>query len=214
MKKYTNVLRWLLIFALSCIICSGCGSSAKSSTLFSDNFESYSLNSSFPEGRWVNPGDYDDEGWIVTTDAGYPERSKVMSVGSNWGDAVAGEASWSNYKMSVLVRSTGSYNGIIARYSTPSSCYILALVSNELRLTRGIGGSILNSTAFTFDTSTYYKLVIKVNGDTIDCHVYNVNNLSDTAQFSYEDTGTAITSGKIGIYGGGTMYDNVLVTKL
>jgi len=186
----------------------GCGDdSAPSPPLFADDFESYAENSDFPLGPWTDVG-YGQVAWKVVKDAANPGRSKVSALQGYWGGAYAGDASWGDYRVSCMVRH-GTVNAVMARYQNSSDCYVLAIRTHpvgELVLTRGIGGTTLQSIAFASTPATWYELAMEVKGSAIGCFVNGV------LQFRYEDA-TPVPRGKIGIWGADAWFDDVLVTR-
>jgi hypothetical protein len=206
-RVYTSLIA---VLALAAFILTSCGSDSRESAtnvLFSDNFESYSLNSTFPEGSWTDVGGYGPD-WKIVNDTTFSERSKVAALNGTWGGASAGDINWDNYKVSALFRS-GTYNAIMGRYQSDSLCYVLVYndTTKKLFLTKGMGHASLQSIDLAVDITAYHKLSMELNGGTINGYV------DDVLRITYPDS-SPITNGQIGLYGASTWYDEVVVTAL
>ncbi|WP_165452744.1 polysaccharide lyase family 7 protein [Paenibacillus thalictri] len=176
---------------------------ASAATLLSDNFESYSA---FPQGNWVNATG--NGSWAISEIS--TKLAKQTQTTSTDYVMTNGQTSWTNYTYQARVQtgSTGSTTGILGRYADNNNYYLLALNNGNVVLKKKSGGTatVLQSAAYSFNTSTFYTLKLSMNGTTISGYVNGVQQVSVTD--------SSLSGGKIGIYTTGAgWWDDVLVSS-
>src|SRR4030095_1785160 len=151
-----RIERVVLFLALLCVgatlaLYLSFSTSAQSTTLFSDDFQSGNSNA------WSKSSGT----WVIVTDGSLVMRQTSTSVDSR---ARAGSTSWTNYSVQARVKpiafnGTNRYVGLIARAINSNHFYYLALTNgNQLVLVRRDGdtSTTLASKTFTVSTGTFY----------------------------------------------------------
>lgn len=168
-----------------------------------------------------NDGNFD--GWDVSGDGVWSvvDNEFVIEMGEGielQGMAVAGDPSWDNFVFEVDIRGeAGVDKMLMARYVDSDNWYALNLRSapfNDLTLSREEGGShiILASVPFENEIGTWYHLIWGF--DNRQVQVY----FDEILLIDYEDCGSDLTNGRIGLLGftgswglDRVTYDNVIV---
>lgn len=136
------------------------------------------------------------------------------------GLAVAGEPAWDNFVFEVDIRGeAGVDKMLMARYVDAENWYALNLRSapfNDLTLSREEGGihTILASVPFENEVGTWYHLIWGFKNGQVQVY------FDEILLIDYEDCGSELTNGRIGLLGfTGTWgfdrvtYDNVMVRQ-
>jgi hypothetical protein len=214
-KAFTSTV---VILALSFILVScgggGDGSSIVSPIKFSENFESYAVVNPWNPASWTN---YGGTTWAIVSDSG----NKVLSHETSDGYKVYNNYSGGNYTISAKIRAgnTATMAGLIARFVDFSNYYALTIEGTSLVLRKFASGTGWPATdvAYTFNTTTYYTMTLRVSGNII---TGTVTDGATTATLNFNDDGTfhgsALGPGKIGVYevsNTGTRFDDILVTE-
>ncbi|GIE72310.1 pectate lyase family protein [Actinoplanes palleronii] len=168
---------------------------------FSDNFEDGDT------AGWTKSGG----DWSVVSDG-----SKVLKQGKSGATLArqfAGDTSWTDYTVQARVEplavATGGYAALVARSTSSTSFYRLALTgTNKVRLESVKSGSatVLGEAALTVKAGESYTLALKVSGSTLSGSVNGASILSATA--------TAFGKGRVGVqtYDATAEFDDVLVS--
>ncbi|GAA3305141.1 hypothetical protein GCM10020218_106160 [Dactylosporangium vinaceum] len=158
---------------------------AFAATLFSDNFEDGDT------GGWSKSGGT----WAVVSDG-----SKVLSQSSSGSENArefAGDAGWTNYTVSARVKpasiGSGGHAALLARASSSTTFYRLALLSGSVQLQAVNSGSVtvLGQVSRTVSTGTWYTLSLSVSGSTI------AGSVDGTSVGSA--TNSSVAKGRIGV---------------
>jgi pectate lyase len=177
---------------------------ASAATLFSDSFESGLAST------WSKSGGT----WGLATDG-----SSVLqqsNAGSDLAREFNGSTSWTDYTLQARVKplsfaATGTYVGIAARASSPTTFYRLVLLSGnqaQLQVDKGGAVSAIGTAALTVSTGTWYTLRIDVSGSTVTGFVNGTQVGSGTS--------TVSPTGRIGLqtFQASANFDDVAVTSV
>ncbi|WP_254550123.1 DUF1080 domain-containing protein [Catellatospora tritici] len=174
---------------------------AFAATVFSANFEDGSISG------WSKSGGT----WAVVTDG-----SKVLQQSNATSENArefAGDAAWTDYTVQASVKplslGSGGYVGLLARASTSTTFYRLALLpGNVVQLQAVNSGSVavLGSVSRTVATGTWYTLSLTVTGTQISGAVDGTTVATGTS--------SVVAKGRIGLQTGysSANFDNVTVT--
>jgi poly(beta-D-mannuronate) lyase len=211
-----NVFKlFVVVFALVMVVAAcGNGGGSTSPIKFSENFESYAVVNPWNPASWSN---YGGTSWAIVSDSGNKVLSHVATDGHKIYDGYIG----SNYTITTKIKpgNSGTMAGIIARFVDFSNFYALTLEGTSLQLRKFASGTgwPAADVAYTFNTTTYYTIILKANGNII---TGTVTDGVTTATLSFDDDGTfhgaALGPGKIGVTelgATGTYYDDIVVTE-
>jgi hypothetical protein len=193
----------VLTAALCAAMLSVLSSEARASTLFSDDFESYS---DFPASPWVNASG--NGSWGIAVEEG-SQVARQHSTASGTYILTTGDPGVGNYRAAAAVRidSTSVRNGLVARYRDGNNFYFLILYNGEVRLNAKVSGSttVLDTAPFAADPSVYHRLELEVDGSGLRGYV--------DGTLLVQGTEPELSGGAFGFYSNGAVsYDDVLVT--
>lgn len=160
-----------------------------SGVLWSDDFESGTATG------WTTTGGT----WGVNTDGTKVYQQSDISAANV--RAVNGSSSWTNYEVSAKVKAgsfQGAYSaiGLDARYQDASNKYTFAYSTNGniVKIQKMVGGTPtdLVTSAYPFNTGTWYTFKAVLNGNTLEFWINGVKELT-TSDATY-------TAGEIGLY--------------
>lgn len=179
--------------------------------IFSEDFESYEVGSTFPTAPWINHNSSTSV-WSIEADGGSKTARQSAAVTAI---ISAGDTAWTNYTVSsrVKMHSLGTRAGVIARFTTTSAYYSLYIRTStggtktfEVNKRTSAGNNPLGNVSVPdVVIGNYYKLSLEVNGSSIKAYLDDVLKL--------EFTDADYPAGKIGLYNiGDTNYDDVEVS--
>ncbi len=154
--------------------------------------------------------------WEIINDAG----NKALRHVATGGKRVYANYTGTDYTFSARMKPghLGTSAGIVARFTDDNHYYGLTLESATIALRKFPHIAAPVSEAYTFDTSTWYTLTLKVSGTTI---TGTVTDGTTTATVTIHDDGTydsnpCNASGKIGLselVQDQTCFDDIKVTE-
>ncbi|MFI5933827.1 polysaccharide lyase family 1 protein [Actinoplanes sp. NPDC051494] len=202
--------RKVLLAAGMAAVVAGIGAAASVSFADADNAAAAGFSDTFEDGDtagWSKSGG----AWSVVSD-----DSKVLrqtKTGATLARQFAGLTGWTDYTVTADVEpiavASGGYAGIVARSTSSTSFYRLALTgAGKVRLESVKSGTatVLDEAALTVSKGTSYTLGLTVSGTGLTGSVNGASVLAATS--------TSFTKGQIGLqtYDATAQFDNVAVT--
>lgn len=196
-RQASLVLSLMLVLALVPL------APVQAATLFSDDFNDGNANG------WTPQSNYND--WSVVLDNG---NYVYYSSSTNEGRTSAGNSSWADYSVEARVK-VENFNGsnrayVSGRYQDGNNFYAASLSSNKLELRKKVSGSTttIASKSYTFNTGTWYKVKLEMNGSNLKVYINDVLQL--------QATDSSLSSGGIGLVAYKTVvkYDDIIVSTI